>query len=430
MQKITPNKQSKKKILLTLLMILFVTLNSIAQNGFIVDHTTTNINDIPNPWITQAKSQLQIAYNHTSHGSQLISGMNALETFPEFNDLYHWTDNSQPNTETLSLDDKGIGGVSDLSNGDYDSDADGIAVFAEDTYDFLDNTDNYHINVILWSWCNIGGHDIPLYLNSMEWLISLFSEGGSHPRAVDYPVQFVFITGHANGGGEADSSDIANEQIRSHVQNNNRILFDFSDIENYDPDNNYYLDKRIDDALYYDATPPYDSGTRDANWASEYLTLHDGSQLDQLTTGEGVSGYTGCGSCAHSPEGGETSDAKLNCILKGSAVWYLFARLSGWNGSLSTNTIQNQEATYLYQNSKNPFNEETIIKYRLSKDSILSIVIYDILGNKVTTLVNQKKQLKGIHQVTFRAKLFPEGIYIYSLTTKNKRISRKMLLIK
>lgn len=265
-----------------------------------------------------------------------------MQDFPNFLNQYTWNNTKDGDSSSLSLDDRGMPSPSDLSQGDSYSDGDGIADCAETTYSYLDNPSNNNVNVVMWSWCNIAGHDIDMYLRSMEWLLAQFSEGSStytdsvmitpaspHPRALTHPVKFIFMTAHANGGGKGDSSDTSNEQIRSHVLDNNRILFDFSDIENFDPDDttgianssvnsHYYLDKRLNDTLDYDNEFPYNTGSRNGNWAEEYLSLHDNEELDKLTHGEGVSGYDGVNSCAHS--NGSNNDARLNCVLKGRAT--------------------------------------------------------------------------------------------------------------
>ena len=199
-----------------------------------IDHPCTDLARIPSEWIVKAKTDLHIAYQHTSHGSQLVTGMNALRTFPVFGTTYDW-DDTGARAGALDLDDLGIAGCDDLSQGDS-IDANGVTPWVTATRALLDNSANNHINVIIWSWCSINGHDIGRYLTNMEILIGEYGRGGTKLRATDHPVEFVFMTGHAEGQGEAGNVFAANEQIRQHCREHERILFDFADIESYDPD--------------------------------------------------------------------------------------------------------------------------------------------------------------------------------------------------
>lgn len=68
---------------------------------------------------------------------------------------------------------------------------------------------------------------------------------------------------------------------------------------------------------------------RNNNWGIEWCNNNADTELEQLTTGNGVSGYNGCGSCAHCGVDGEGNT--INCVLKGRAVWWMMANLAGWN---------------------------------------------------------------------------------------------------
>ena len=83
----------------------------------------------------------------------------------------------------------------------------------------------------------------------------------------------------------------------------------------------------------------------------------------------------------------------------------------------------------LLQNYPNPFNPTTSIRYSIAKASIVSLKIYNILGQEVATLVNQH-QTAGDYTTTFDASRYASGVYFYRLNAGGFRQVRKMLLLK
>lgn len=87
----------------------------------------------------------------------------------------------------------------------------------------------------------------------------------------------------------------------------------------------------------------------------------------------------------------------------------------------------------LFQNFPNPFNPVTKIKFAvpsdLEKGSVISLKVYDVLGNEVAALVNEIKPT-GIHTVEFDGSKLTSGIYFYKLQSGDFKISKKLLLLK
>ncbi len=85
----------------------------------------------------------------------------------------------------------------------------------------------------------------------------------------------------------------------------------------------------------------------------------------------------------------------------------------------------------LYQNYPNPFNPSTVISYRLSVSSFVTLRIYNILGKEVGTLVNESEPA-GTHTFALSTLNFelPSGVYLYTLRANGVTVSRKMMLLK
>lgn len=87
------------------------------------------------------------------------------------------------------------------------------------------------------------------------------------------------------------------------------------------------------------------------------------------------------------------------------------------------------ESFSLHQNYPNPFNPTTKIKFEVSKLSKVKLIIYDVLGREIATLVNE--QLKpGFYEIEWNGTKYASGIYFYKLITKDFTETKKMVLIK
>ncbi|MEP1121750.1 MAG: T9SS type A sorting domain-containing protein [Balneola sp.] len=84
----------------------------------------------------------------------------------------------------------------------------------------------------------------------------------------------------------------------------------------------------------------------------------------------------------------------------------------------------------LSQNFPNPFNPSTTIQYALPKASDVSIDVFNILGKRVASLVNQRKAA-GSYSIQFQASNLSSGVYFYTLRVGGRVLkSQRMLLIK
>jgi ligand-binding sensor domain-containing protein len=94
----------------------------------------------------------------------------------------------------------------------------------------------------------------------------------------------------------------------------------------------------------------------------------------------------------------------------------------------STNVFNDFEY-HLLQNYPNPFNSSTIIKYQIPASGNVTLKVYDILGSKVATIVDNF-QNEGRYEVNFNASKLASGVYLYRLKINDYVDTKKMLMIK
>jgi len=95
------------------------------------------------------------------------------------------------------------------------------------------------------------------------------------------------------------------------------------------------------------------------------------------------------------------------------------------------NRINIPKQIELFQNYPNPFNPTTIIYYQLTMNNYVTLKIYDILGQEVTTLI-QEEQKAGMHKIEFDGPKYylSSGVYFYTLNTGKVAETKKMILLR
>jgi len=83
----------------------------------------------------------------------------------------------------------------------------------------------------------------------------------------------------------------------------------------------------------------------------------------------------------------------------------------------------------LEQNYPNPFNPSTKIRFTVPEAGLVTMKVYNLLGQEVAILVNEE-QAVGVYEVTFDATQLPSGIYFYSINAGDFVATKKMILLK
>ncbi|MEO8209949.1 MAG: T9SS type A sorting domain-containing protein [bacterium] len=126
-----------------------------------------------------------------------------------------------------------------------------------------------------------------------------------------------------------------------------------------------------------------------------------------------------------------TSNTNSVAVLRNLSNYVRGIYENNFQGVLSVKNVSSEipSGFTLEQNYPNPFNPSTVIRYSIKENRFITLKVFDILGNEISTLVNQK-QNAGSYEVEFNATNLSSGIYFYKLITDSFTDTKRMILVK
>ena len=401
----------KRLIVLALLLsTLLCSEGPVFSQSYIADYSVAReevLRSIPVDFVDKARSELVIAYQHSSHGTHVSRGVFGLQDYKNGdNQLFGVSDS--PSESKLEFRDFALASYAPAGVDASDLSQDETA-FIQTTRNYLDAPENASVNVVMWSWCSIYDHDVSgNYLPGMEALINEYGPGGSKigtgTEQREIPVTFIFMTGHAikdfNFGYETTPKEQA-DLIFDYCNSNQQFCLDYYTIDTY----------TMDDIYYDDTGDDSDSDTYGGNFYVDWQNSHTlGEQyFENKRTPDGDVAF------------GDHNTQHITSNRKAYAMWWILARIAGWSGE--ANAVVSKEASDDLHVYPNPGSGRFFIENKLN--NIESISVIDGLGREVLSISSSEISSQPSIDLTGN----PPGVYGLRVTDKQQIVAQSKIIL-